>query len=124
MVPAMSTDARREARRYYEGSGRSLGDDVAQLTSNPLGVVVFLPQLVALLKPVEHTRPEQWLALGSSPLGADAWYVHLLVGDLALARQWGAGLHAYPWLCFQRGARSSALHRWNWQRVVSAQYEY
>ncbi len=116
---AMSTDARSMACRYYAGSGRNLGDDMAALAANPQGVVVFLPRLVALMKPVEHARPESWLALGSSPHGADAWYVHLLAGELAWALQLGRSLPAYPWLCFQRGARSTALHRWRWSRVVS-----
>ncbi len=114
----MSTDARSLARSYYAGSGRSLEDDMAALSGNPQGVVVFLPRLVALMAPVDHARPMDWLALSSSPQGADAWYIHLLAGDLALARQLGSGLAAYPWLCFQRGARGATLHRWRWSRVV------
>ncbi len=120
MVPAMSEDARSSARRYYDGSERSLRVDMAALAANPHGVVVFLPRLVALMKPVESARPETWLALAEHSDGADAWYVHLLVGDLAFARQLGADLPAYPWLCFQRGARSSMLHRWRWARFVSS----
>ncbi len=117
---AMSTDARSVARRYYTGSGRSLEADVAALATNPQGVVVFLPRLVALMKPVEHARPQDWLALAHSPQGADAWYVHLLVGDLAWARRLGRGLPAHRWLCFQRGARNATLHRWSWERFVPA----
>ncbi len=91
---------------------------MAALAANPQGIAVFLPRLVVLMKPVEHNHPEGWLLLGSSPERADAWYVHLLVGDLAWARQLGRGLSAYPWLCFQRGARNSILHRWSWERLV------
>ncbi len=115
---AMSTDARSTARRYYEGSGRSLGADVAALAANPQGVIVWHPQLVALMKPVEAACPQDWEQLACPVPGADAWYVHLLVGDLALARALGAGLPALRWLCFQRGARSSTLHRWSWERFV------
>ncbi len=120
MVAAMSSDARSRARQYYEGSGRSLGADVAALAANPQGVVVLLPQLVVLMKAVKRTCPQHWQELDSSPHGADAWYVHLLVGDLSLAQELARGLHAFPWLCFQRGARSAALHQWSWARFVSA----
>ncbi len=115
---AMSTDARRMARRYYLGSGRSLEDDMAALAANPQGVVAFLPGLVALMKPVESARPESWMELARPAVAADAWYIHLLVGDLAFARRLGQGLAAYPWLCFQRGARNATLHRWRWSRLV------
>ncbi len=114
----MSTDARSIARRYYEGSGRSLAADVAALADNPHGVVVLLPRLVALMKPVEHAHPEQWPQLGCSPPAADAWYVHLLAGDFSLACQLGRQLPVYPWLCFQRGARSARLHRCHWERLL------
>ncbi len=114
----MSPDARDRARCYYDGSGRSLAADLAALADNPLGVVVFMPRLVALLKPVCHESPQEWEQLRYSPAGADAWYVHLLVGELGLARRLGAGLARYPWLCFQRGARNACLHRWHWKRVV------
>ncbi len=115
---AMSSDARDGARRYYEGSGRSMVADLAALAANPRAVVVLLPSLVALLKPVRHDRPQDWDALAHSPDGADAWYVHLLVGDLGLARRLGAGLACLPWLCFQRGARHARIHRRPWRRIV------
>ncbi len=114
----MSPDARDRAKQYYEGSGRCLAADVAALSVNPRGVVVLLPGLVALLKPVSHCHPQEWDALVASPPVADAWYVHLLVGELRLARQLAQGLEPYPWLCFQRGARNACLHRWAWRRVV------
>ncbi len=117
---AMSTDARSTARRYYEGSGRSLVADAAALAGNPQGVVILLPRLVVLMKPVEHAHPEQWLQLESSPPGADAWYVHLLAGDFSLACQLGRQLPVYHWLCFQRGARSGRWHRCNWARLLRA----
>ena len=118
MLAAMSPDARRSASLYYAGSGRSLTADLAALAANPSGVIVWLPQLVALMKPVNHTCPERWQALAESPAGADAWFVHLLTGELSLARQMGVRLPRLPWLCFQRGARSATLHRWRWARFV------
>ncbi len=115
----MSSDARSTAQLYYAGSGRRMEDDVAALALNPQAVVIFLPRLVVLMKPVCAAAPLQvWQQLGSSPHGADAWYVHLLVGDFALARQVARMLPVYPWLCFQRGMRSEALHRVAWARFV------
>ncbi len=115
---AMSTDARNTARRYYEGSGRRLEDDMAALAANPQGVVVFLPRLVALMKPVEHTESQPWLRLAAPAPQADAWYIHLLVGELAWARLQARSLPPLRWLCYQRGARGSTLYRRSWARFV------
>ena len=114
----MSQDARDRARAYYGGSGRDMAADCAALSANPQGVLVLLPRLVALLKPVRHDRPQDWDRLAHSPASADAWYVHLLAGDLRLAMRLGAGLRRHDWLCFQRGARNARLHRWPWRRLV------
>ncbi len=92
---------------------------MAALAANPRGVVVLMPQLVVLMKPAELCRPERWLELGHSPAAADAWYVHLLAGDLGLARALGRLLEPLPWLCFQRGARSPRLHCRRWARFIS-----
>lgn len=113
----MSTDARILARRYYEAAGRDLAADLAALSANPEGVVVFLPQLVALMKPAKAHFPEEWGKLGETPAGADGWYVHLLAGDLALARRLAWLLAGRRWLCFQRGLRNAAPHRLPWQRI-------
>lgn len=113
----MSTDAREIARRYYEASGRSLETDLATLSVNPEGVVVFLPQLVVLMKPVVSIRPNDWVQLGDIPLSADGWYVHLLVGDLSLARRLAWLLPGRRWLCFHRGTRNASCHRLCWNRV-------
>ena len=51
---------------------------------------------------------------------ADAWYVHLLTGDLQLALQLGSTLPSLPLLCFQRGRRSARLHRHSWRRVLNS----
>lgn len=117
MLSAMSTDARILARRYYEAAERDLAADMAALSANPEGVVVFLPQLVALMKPAKAHSPEEWGKLGETPVGADGWYVHLLVGDLALARRLAWLLPGRRWLCFQRGRRNAAPHRLPLQRI-------
>ena len=115
----MSKDARELAARYYAGSGRSMAADVAALCRNPRGIVMSTPRLFALMRPVCSHRPESWAEhLAQDEPAADAWYVHLLVGDLQLARQLGHTLPPLPLLCFQRGSRSGRPHRHSWRRAL------
>lgn len=118
MVPGMNHDARALAARYYASSARSLGDDLVALAANPAGVVVWLPALVALLKPVCSACPGQWEDLRHIPAAADAWYVHLLAGSLPLALRLGRGLQPLPLLCFRRGLRNPAPHIHAWRHFV------
>lgn len=118
MVTHMDTDARETVRRYYKGSGRSLGADLAALASNAHGVAIFHSRLVALMKPVLHHRPGDWSALEQSPTEPDGWYVHLLAGDLDWARRLATQLEPLPWLCFQRGRRSPRPHLLRWRRIL------
>lgn len=115
----MSTDAVKAATRYYDASGRNVSADASALASNPQGVVLICPELVVLMKPVESSKPQEWEKLAMPVISPDAWYVHLLVGNLALARQLAWLLPAYPWVCFQRGARSTAVHRLPWARMLA-----
>lgn len=48
----------------------------------------------------------------------DAWYVHLLVGNVALARRLAATLPPLEWLCFQRGRRSNQPHIYRWEQLL------
>lgn len=118
MVVAMSTDARQLAEQYYAGSGRSLAGDLAALGAHSRGVVVYMPQLVVLLKPVERAHPESWERLAEECRAADAWYIHLLVGDLAAARHMAAVLPPLRWLCFRRGRRNAKVHCLPWRAAV------
>lgn len=134
MLSGMSRDARILAARYYAGSPRDLAADVAALSRNPQGVVLYSPQLVALMKPVLSRRPREWQELDTPCPQADAWYVHLLAGKLELALNLGHLLPELPLLCFQRGSRSSVIHRHRWlqtlrrgntrQPVATAQQEH
>lgn len=87
-----------------------MAQELAALRRNPRAVLLLMPELTALLKPVRRDRPAEWEQLAHSPADADAWYVHLLVGDLALARRLAACLPLLPWFCFQRGLRSPQPH--------------
>jgi hypothetical protein len=113
----MNTDARLTALRYYRAAGRDLNADLAALSTNPQGVVVWLPHLVVLMKPADSRRPAEWGDLGDNPTGADGWYVHLLTGELALARRLLGLVPRRSWACFQRGRRSPVPHRLSWQRL-------
>ena len=115
----MNTDARLLALRYYRHSGRKLPEDVEALSANPQGVVVWLPRLVVLMKAADSRQPERWQELAENPLLADGWYIHLLVGELPLARRLACEVPPRTWACFQRGLRSAAPHRLRWNRLLS-----
>lgn len=105
------------AQRYYSLAGRDMSVDLADLSANPDGVVVMLPRLVVLMKPARSDSPDEWGNLRESPAGADGWYVHLLVGDLPLARKLAWLLPGRRWVCFQRGRRNASPHRLHWDRI-------
>lgn len=115
----MDTDARDAARHYYSCSSRCLSADVAALAQNSRGLLIWSPRLVALAKPVLLSRPEEWGRLEHSPDAADAWYVHLLTGDMQSARRVAAETPPLRWLCFQRGARSPRVHVVLWRSFLS-----
>ncbi len=117
-MDVMNSDARILALRYYRGSGRNLQADIEALAANPHGVVIWLPRLVVLMKAADSMQPLQWGNLAESPAGADGWYVHLLVGDVSLARRLACEVPPHRWACFQRGLRSAAPHRLCWQRLL------
>ena len=110
----MNTDARTRAWEYYQAAGRNMDADLAALAEHPQGVVLFMPQLVVLMKPVQSNTPDLWQELKHCPADPDGWYVHLLVGDLQLAARLAAALPQRQWLCFHRGLRSMAPHRLPW----------
>ena len=114
----MTPDARREAKRYYRGSGRELTEDVESLIRNPRGILVYTPELVVLMKPVLLCEELLWSALADNPAEADAWYVHLLVGNVALARQLAGSLPPLEWLCFHRGRRNRLPHIYRWSNLL------
>lgn len=115
----MNADARKKAWEYYRAAGRDMDADLAALAEHPQGVLLFMPQLVVLMKPVCSRAVAQWTDLPRLFPAADGWYVHLLVGDLRLARQLATALPPRPWLCFQRGRRHPAPHRIPWQAFLN-----
>lgn len=115
----MNADARKQAWEYYQAAGRDMDADLAILSAQPQGVVLLMPQLVALVRPVHSRAPELWSRLEHIFPTTDAWYVHLLVGDLALARKLATALAPQRWLCFQRGLRNSTPHRLPWAAFLN-----
>lgn len=114
----MVTDARATARRYYSYSNRCLAADMAALAQDPRSIIYWTPRLVALAKPVQSSCPEDWSRLTDTPVAADGWYVHLLVGDLTWARQLAKEAPPLRWLCFQRGLRNPEAHVLSWRRFL------
>ncbi len=114
----MNADARDRAWEYYRAAGRDMETDLAALAAHPQGIVLLMPRLVVLMKPVCSNAPEQWTELALISPEADAWYIPLLVGDLRLARRMAATLPPRRWLCFQRGLRAPAPHRHPWQAFL------
>ena len=117
MLSGMSSDARMKALRYYARAGRNMAEEVITLLQNPQAVFLFTPDLVVMMKPADSTAPHRWERLAENPIGADAWYIHLLAGNLRLARKLARLLPDYEWCCFQRGMRSAAPHRCRWARM-------
>lgn len=116
---AMNTDAITTAQRYYAWAGRDFAADAHALARNPQGVLLYTPRLVVMMKPADSRQPQDWAQLTHSPQQADAWYVHLLVGQLSLAGQLAHLVPAYRWVCFQRGRRNTRPHRLPWVRILS-----
>ena len=110
----MTPNALESARQYYRINGRNLSDDVNAILSNPHGVLVMTPQMVAILKPVRRREELLWSLLSDDPDEADGWYIHLLVGQLAQARQFAWLLPPLEWCCFHRGRRNRRPHCLPW----------
>ncbi len=119
MLAVMSRDARQLAHEYYDRHGRDIQQDMQRLSENSRALIIWLPQLIVLAMPVNHHHPERWSSLAStSPQDSDAWYVHLLIGDLALARELGKQVEVLNLLCFQRGLRSPRPHIHRFRDII------
>ena len=118
-VCGMHTDARQQARDYYKAAGRSMKADLLALQAHPHGVCLLMPSLVVLMKPVQSSLPHLWGELSLVFPEADAWYIHLLAGNLTQARRMAAALPPLRWLCFQRGRRSPVPHQLDWSAFIN-----
>lgn len=112
----MNKDARNHSDEYYRRQGASLAIDLKSIARNPRGVIIWTRELVVIMKPDYSTDTRHWHELDYSPRDADAWYMHLLTGNLELARALMPVLESLPWVCFQRGLRSIKPRRISWER--------
>jgi len=114
----MNKDARYHSNKYYQRQGSSLEADFKAISKNPRGVIIWTRALVVIMKPDYLADKSRWHDLAYSPRDADAWYIHLLTGNIALARALIPMLDALPWFCFQRGLRNNKIHRFSWERII------
>lgn len=96
-----------------------MSEDIRALMSNPTGVLVYTPQLVVLAKAVRREEELLWGLLDDAPEAPDSWYIHLLAGNLALARRWAAALPPFEWCCFHRGSRNRRPHIIAWSHLTA-----
>lgn len=73
-----------------------------------------------MMKPVLLREELLWTALEDNPTDADAWYIHLLAGDLKLARRLAEDIAPLEWFCFHRGRRDGRPHLLNRAYVLPA----
>lgn len=114
----MSTDARELAARYYAAGCRDMAEDAAALGAHPQSLVILMPELVVLAKQVCSDQPDTWEELHHIAEQPDAWYIHLMTGDLHLLRRIAAALPLRPYVCFRRGLRSPHPHRVLMKRLL------
>ena len=62
----------------------------------------------------------RWLFCAILCYFTDAWYIHLLAGDLKLARRLAADIAPLEWFCFHRGRRDGRPHLLNRAYVLPA----
>ena len=117
-LSAMSRDARDTAAAYYAVCRRDMAADLEALGAHPQGIILYMPQLVVLMKAVDSRAPQTWEDLPHLPAEPDAWLLYPMAGDLSMARHLAAALPPLPWGCFFRGLRNKRPHRLPWERLV------
>lgn len=112
----MNANAKRLAKHYYAPTTRSESQDILKICQNPRGVVFVSRAIFALLRPVRSDMPQSWdRQLYEDDSTADAWYIHLLTGDLKQALRLATQvLSPLPYIVFFRGKRSAKPHRIRW----------
>lgn len=101
-----------------------MAEDFAALSAHPQSVLLCMPELLVMMKAVRHDRPDTWENLYHEEEAADAWYIHLLAGDLTLARRMAAALPRRRFCCFRRGARHGRAHVLPWERLLPTDTEH
>lgn len=108
VVPRVSVMDRVEM--YYARSGRDLEEDIMLHLADGRGICVFAPEYMVMARPVSLASPLHHIVNPAHHYPferAQAWHVHLAVGDMrVLAEHWEGCGRELPHVCFQRGERS------------------
>lgn len=104
-------DAREKMRKYYAPSFRSLVDDISDLVMNKQGVVVWTENCCLLARMVNSKDKDSWEYLWEETEDPDAWYVHLMAGDVKTAMELAKKARPLPFVVFQRGLRDERVHK-------------
>lgn len=106
-------DAREEVREYYRESERYMHDDIEDLIINKQGAVVWTKNCCILARMVNTNDPvDEWsYRLWEVVDNPDAWYVHVMAGDIKTAMELAKKAQPLPYVVFQRGLRNDKVHK-------------
>lgn len=110
-------NAIQKARDYYFLNGGNYIADFKFQYQFANSVFIWTPELVLIAKPVD-TRFDYKAWSKEIFLEPDAWYVHLLCGNLKLAIQMMQHVNPLPYVVFQRGMRSNKIHKLDWNNLI------
>lgn len=116
-------DAREEVRLYYKNSFRILSDDVIDLVMNRQGVVVWTENCCLLARMVNSKDKDSWECLWEETEDPDAWYVHLMAGDVKVAMELAKKASPLPFVVFQRGLRDERVHKLSMEKLLKNRYK-
>lgn len=106
-------DAREEVKKYYRESDRFMHDEIEELFINRQGVVVWTENCCILARMVDTSEPvDAWsYRLWEVVDNPDAWYIHVMAGDIKTAIELAKKVNPLPYVVFQRGLRNDKVHR-------------
>lgn len=90
---------------YFLESTRSMYDDLRALRINPGGFVLLSKDFSVMAKRVNSKNEHDWLNLYKEEQNTDAWYIHLMAGSIAKAKEVFKTLPHEPYVVFHRGMR-------------------
>ena len=111
-----------EARKYYDkytNGELAFRWEVAECAFDNEAAFVCTPELFVMAWPVRSGRDTGWWREHQPCENPDAWYIHLLCGDLKKALEVLPKLaKPLPYVVFQRGARSHKVHKYKYDKLV------
>lgn len=118
-------DAREEVREYYRDSDRYMHDDIEDLIINKQGAVVWTKNCCILARMVNTSDPvDAWsYRLWEVVDNPDAWYVHVMAGDIKTAMELAKKAQRLPYVVFQRGLRNDKVHKIPMDKLLKNSYK-